>query len=163
MQYRDGTLEKAISRKGTDVTSKLIRVKDIPINLPLRGVLQVRGELYAPNQDPNISQRIASGYLRAKEGFAESLSFCSFQILNSRLNQYESKKHLSKLGFSTPEDVSCNITSQVQFFSRQWLKGKLFKEYPTDGIVVKINSRKLQLIREKSKSNYTYWQIAIKN
>ena len=60
LQYRDGTLEKAISRKGADVTSKLIKVQDIPNNLPLRGVLQVRGELYAPNQSPNMSQTIAS-------------------------------------------------------------------------------------------------------
>ena len=66
LQYRDGTLEKAISRKGTDVTSKLIKVQDIPNKLPLRGVLQVRGELYTPNQSPNFSQRIASGFLRAK-------------------------------------------------------------------------------------------------
>ena len=86
LQYRGGTLEKAISRKGADVTSKLIKVQNIPNNLPLRGVLQVRGELYAPNQYPNISQRIASGFLRAKEGFSESLSFCAFQILNSTLN-----------------------------------------------------------------------------
>ena len=88
LQYRDGILEKAISRNGEDVTCKLIKVQDIPINLPLRGVLQVRGELYAPNQSPNISQRLSSGFLRAKEGFSESLSFCAFQILNSTLNQY---------------------------------------------------------------------------
>ena len=41
LQYREGTLEKAISRNGTDVTSKLIKVQDIPNHLPLRGVLQV--------------------------------------------------------------------------------------------------------------------------
>ena len=162
LQYRDGTLEKAISRKGADVTSKLIKVQDIPNNLPLRGVLQVRGELYAPNQSPNISQRIASGFLRAKEGFSESLSFCAFQILNSTLNQYESKKSLSKLGFTIPQDISCNFTSQVEVFRKQWLEGKLFSKYPTDGIVVKINSRKLQLIREKSNLDYPYWQVAIK-
>ena len=136
LQYRNGILEKAISRKGTDVTSKIAKVKDIPNQLPLRGVFQVRGELYAPNQTPNFSQRIASGYLRAQEGFGESLSFCSFQILNSRLNQHESKTHLSKLGFSTPKDISCNFTNQVKVFRKQWLEGKLFKEYPTDGIVV---------------------------
>ena len=163
LQYRDGTLEKAISRKGTDVTSKLNKVQDIPNNLPLRGVLQVRGELYAPNQSPNISQRLSSGFLRAKEGFTESLSFCAFQILNSTLNQYESKKSLSKLGFTIPLDISCKFTSQVQVFRKKWLEGKLFRKYPTDGIVVKINSRKLQLIREKSNLDYPYWQVAIKS
>ncbi len=163
LQYSNGTLKKAISRKGNDVTSKLIKVQDIPNNLPVRGVLQVRGELYAPNQSPNISQRIASGFLRAKEGFPGSLSFCAFQILNSTLNQYESKKNLSKLGFTIPQDISCNFTSQVQVLRKEWLKGKLFKKYPTDGIVVKINSRKLQLIREKSNLDYPYWQVAIKS
>ena len=162
LQYRNGNLEKAISRTGNDVTSKIAKVQDISNQLPIRGVFQVRGELYAPNQSPNFSQRIASGFLRAKEGFGESLSFCSFQILNSRLNQHESKKHLSKLGFSTPKDISCNFTNQVRIYRKQWLEGRLFKEYPTDGIVVKINSRKLQLIREKSKLDYPYWQIAIK-
>ena len=39
---------------------------------------------------------------------------------------------------------------------------KLFSKYPTDGIVVKINSRKLQLIREKSNLDCPYWQVAIK-
>ena len=34
LQYRDGTLEKAISRKGTDITSKIINVQGIP-NLSL--------------------------------------------------------------------------------------------------------------------------------
>jgi len=163
LQYRDGTLEKAISRKREDFTSKLIKVQDIPNTLPLRGVLQVSGELYAPNQSPNISQRIASGFLRAKEGFSESLSFCAFQILNSKLNQYESKKNLFKLGFTIPQDISGNFTSQVEVFRKKWLEGKLFSKYPTDGIVVKINSRKLQLIREKSNLDYPYWQVAIKH
>ena len=163
LQYRDGTLEKAISRKGAEVTRKLIKVPGIPNNFPLRGVLQVRGELYAPNQSPSISQRISSGFLRAKEGFSESLSFCAFQILNSTLNQYESKKSLSKLGFTIPQDISCNFTSQVLVFRKMWLKGKLFRKYPTDGIVVKINSRKLQLMREKSNLDYPYWQVAIKS
>ena len=163
VQYRDGNLEKAISRKGTEVTSKLIKVQNIPNHLPLRGVLQVRGELYAPNQNSIISQRIASGFLRAKEGFVEILSFCAFQIIISTLNQYESKQSLSKLGFTIPQDISCNFTSQVQVFRKQWLERKLFRKYPTDGIVVKINSRKLQLMREKSNLDYPYWQVAIKS
>ena len=102
LQYINGKLEKAISRKGTDVTSKVAKVQDIPNHLPIRGVLQVRGELYAPKENQNISQRLASGYLRAKDGYSGSLSFCAFQILNSALNQYESKKSLSKLGFTIP-------------------------------------------------------------
>ena len=36
---------------------------------------------------------------------------------------------------------------------------KLISEYPTDGIVVKINSRKLQLIRKKYYGCYPYKQM----
>ena len=154
---------KQFQEKAQTLLVNLLKVQDIPNNLPLRGVLQVRGELYSPNKSPNISQRIASGFLRAKEGFSASLSFCAFQIINSTLNQYESKKSLSKLGFTIPQDITCNFTSQVQVFRKQWLEGKLFGKYPTDGIVVKINSRKLQLMREKSNLDYPYWQVAIKN
>ena len=68
LQYRNGNLEKAISRKGTDVTSKIAKIQDIPNQLPIQGIFQVRGELYAPNRAPNFSQRIASGFLRAREG-----------------------------------------------------------------------------------------------
>ena len=121
LQYKDGTLEKAISRKGADITCKLLNFKDIPKHISIRGVLQIRGELYTPNQKPNISQRTASQFLRAKEGFSEKLSFCAYQILNSRLNQHESKKSLSNLGFTIPEDISCKFTSQIQVFRKQFL------------------------------------------
>jgi len=47
-------------------------------------------------------------------------------------------------------------------YRKQWLDGKLFANYPTDGIVIKINSRKLQLMREKSQGSYPEWQMAIK-
>ena len=66
------------------------------------------------------------------------------------------------MGFTIPEIVEANRTSQVETFRQAWKSGKLFCDWPTDGIVVKINSRKLQLIREKSNEVYPYWQMAIK-
>ena len=161
LQYKDGKLEKSINRKGRDVTNKIIKVQDIPKQLAISGLFQVRGELYTPNRTSNFSKRIASEFLRAKKGIRKDLSFCSFQILNTRLNQFEAKKYLKKLGFSTTHDIYCNFTSQVQILRKKWANGQLFAHYPTDGIVVKINSRKLQLIREKSYGVYPYWQMAI--
>ena len=155
-------LEKVISFKNKDATSKIIKIQDIPKQLAISGLFQVRGELYTPNRTSSFSKRIASGFLRAKEGIREDLSFCSFQILNTRLNQFEAKKYLKKLGFSTTNYIYCNFTSQIQILRTKWFNGQLFEDYPTDGIVVKINSRKLQLIREKSCGVYPYWQMAIK-
>ena len=71
-------------------------------------------------------------------------------------------QYLKKLGFTIPEYKSLNFTSHVEMYRKQWLDKKLFNNYPTDGIVVKINSRKLQLIREKSHSIYPHHQMAIK-
>lgn len=164
LQYRDGILEKAISRKGTDCTNKISAVPDVPSNIKIKGLFQVRGELFNPSEyeRPTYSQRQAGGYLRAADSKSDHLSFCSFQIINGRLNQHDSLKYLKKLGFTIPEYKSLNFTSQVKMYRKQWSDKKLFTNYPTDGIVVKINSRKLQLIREKSIGVYPHWAMAIK-
>ena len=164
IQYIDGQLSKAISRKGTDLTAKIAAIPDVPSKINVKGLFQVRGELYAPAEydRPTYSQRQASGYMRSRDSKSDHLSFCAFQIINGRLNQHDSLQYLKKLGFTIPEYKSLNFTSQVEIYRKQWSDKKLFTNYPTDGIVVKINSRKLQLIREKSYGVYPHWAMAIK-
>tara|TARA_B100000900_G_scaffold238397_1_gene202514 strand:+ start:615 stop:1370 length:756 start_codon:yes stop_codon:yes gene_type:complete len=165
IQYINGELDNAISRNGKDLTNKLRKISNIPNQIEIKGLLQVRGELFAPSEyeRPTYSQRKAATYIRASDSKSDHLSFCSFQIINGRLNQHESMVYLKKLGFTIPEYKSLNFTSQVEMFRKQWIDKKLFTNYPTDGIVVKINSRKLQLLREKSYEVYPFWQMAIKN
>jgi DNA ligase (NAD+) len=123
----------------------------------------VRGELFAEQEAPRNSQRIASGYLRSRDDQPNpKISFCSFQIINTKTNEYQSLIYCRELGFTIPKFVEAKWTSQIELYRQAWLNGKLFNEYPTDGIVVKINSRKLQLLREKSQGIYPYWQMAIK-
>ncbi len=164
LQYKDGILEKCITRKGLDVTSKIKAVPDVPSTVKVQGLFQVRGELFAPSEyeRPTYSQRQASAYMRAADSKSDHLSFCAFQIINGRLNQHDSLQYLKKLDFTIPEYKSLNFTSQVEMYRKQWTDKKLFNNYPTDGIVVKLNSRKLQLIREKSNESYPFWQMAIK-
>ena len=164
LQYQNGILEKCITRKGLDVTSKIKAIPDVPSTVKVQGLFQVRGELFNPSEyeRPTYSQRQAGGYLRSRDSKSDHLSFCSFQIINGRLNQHDSLKYLKKLGFTIPEYKSLNFTSQVEIYRKQWSDKKLFSNYPTDGIVVKINSRKLQLIREKSYGTYPHWAMAIK-
>ncbi len=164
LQYIEGKLVKAISRKGDDVTNKIKNILDVPTKIKIKGLFQVRGELYNPseNEQPSYSQKQAGAYLRAADSKSDLLSFCSFQIINGRLNEHDSLQYLKKLGFTIPEYKSLSFTTQVEMYRKQWLDKKLFNNYPTDGIVVKINSRKLQLIREKSFGPHTFWQMAIK-
>ena len=164
LQYIDGKLVKAISRKGGDVTDKLIKVPDVPTNIKIKGLFQVRGELYAPAEydRPSYSQRQAGAFLRARDSKSDHLSFCAFQIINGKLNEYESLKQLSKAGFTTPENYFTNFTNEIELYRKKWLDKKLFNNYPTDGIVLKVNSRKAQLIRESNNFKYQTWQYAIK-
>ena len=164
IQYIDGELVKAIARKGGDVTNKIKDIPDVPSKVKVKGLLQVRGELFNPSEyeRPSYSQRQSGAYLRAADSKSDHLSFCSFQIINGRLNEHDSLQYLKKLGFTIPEYKSLNFTSQVEMYRKQWLDKKLFNNYPTDGLVIKLNSRKLQLIREKSSDSYPFWQMAIK-
>jgi len=164
IKYIDGKFDSAISRNGKDVSRKIQEVKDIPKEINIGSRLVVRGELFAPEERPSNSQRIASGYLRSGDYQPNpKISFCAFQIINNRTNEYNSLFYLRKLGFTIPEIIEANRTSQIETFRQAWKSGKLFANYPTDGIVVKINSRKLQLLREKSFGINPHWQIAIKH
>ena len=162
IKYINGKFNKAITRKGFDVSSKIKKIKDVPSSIPIQRDFQVRGELYTPNKTAYFSRKLTSEYLHNKKRIRESFSFCCFQILNGRLNQYETLNYLKKCGFITPESYFTNFTSQVELFRKRWLDGKIFSKYPTDGIVIKINSRKLQLLRETNFSKYSVWQYAIK-
>ena len=151
IQYKDGELVKAISRKGIDLTNKLKKIPDVPNQIAIKGLFQVRGELFVPSEyeRPTYSQRQAAAYMRAADSKSDHLSFCSFQIINGRLNQHESLVYLKKLSFTIPEYKSLNFTYQVEMFRKQWVDKKLFTNYPTDGIVVKSNSRKITIIERK--------------
>ena len=55
IKYVDGKLEKAISRKGVDVTNKIEQVKDVPKEINIRSSFVVRGELFAEQEAPSYS------------------------------------------------------------------------------------------------------------
>jgi len=161
IQYIEGKLFKAISKKGIDITIKIKELKNIPKNIPIKRDFQVRGELYVPNQTSEFSRIIVNKYLLGEQIISNKILFCCFQILNGKINQYETLNFLKKCGFSSPNYYTTNFISQVEFYRKEWLNGRIFSNYPNDGIVIKINSRKLQLIREKSFSNLKDWQYAI--
>ena len=122
IKYIDGKLEKAISRKGVDVTNKIKQVKDVPKEINIRSSFVVRGELFTEQEAPSYSQRIASGYLRSGcDQPNPKISFCSFQIINTRTNEYESLIYCRELGFTIPKFVEANRTSQVEVYKQAWL------------------------------------------
>ena len=87
IKYKDGKFDSAISRKGIDVSEKTEQVQDLPKEINIRSSFVVRRELFAQQEAPSYSQRIASGYLRSGDYKPNpKISFCSFQIINIRAN-----------------------------------------------------------------------------
>ena len=163
IKYIDGKFDSAITRKGKDVSEKIKTIKSIPKEINIRSSFLVRGELFAKEEEPATSQRIASGYLRSKSYEPnQKITFAAFQIINGNCNQYESLNYLRKLGFSVLESYQANRISQIETYRQAWRSKEIFADIPTDGIVIKINSRKLQLIREKSYGIYPFWQMEVK-
>ena len=54
LQYIKGELVKAVSRKGDDVTNKIKEIPDVPSKIKIKGLFQVRGELYNPSEHETI-------------------------------------------------------------------------------------------------------------
>ena len=72
--------------------------------------------------------------------FLKVLASAHFKYLIQHLTNM-SPKSLSKLGFMIPQDVSCNLRAKLKYLEKM-ARRKVFYKYPTDGIVVKTNSRK---------------------
>ena len=133
IKYKDGIFNSAISSKGIDVSRKIEQVKDLPKEINIRSSFVVRGELFTEQEAPRISQRITSGYIRSGDYQPyPKVGYCSFQIINIRTNEDQTLIYCRKLGFTIPEFVEANRTSQVELYRQAWLKNKLFNEYSTE-------------------------------
>ena len=163
LSYENGLLTKAISKEGKDLTNAIRTVENIPQSISARSTFHVRGELYGRGLTPANSKKLAAGLLSRRNSDGKVLSFCSFQILNGELNYFSSLQVLERLGFEIPETEFTNYTSDVEHYRLFWKEGKLFSNYPTDGIVLTVNSRKLQKQLENKYGTCREWQYAIKD
>ena len=159
--YQSGELQRAYTRSGRDVTRYALEVPDIPVTVPRLGQFTVRGELYAFNEHAPKSQRIAAAQLRRLQPECHLLSFMAFQILNSQNDHKENLKTLNQLDFNVVPYVAVNSYEEIKECHNQWLDGKFFEHLPTDGLVVKVNSRSIQKQLGQS-TKCPHWALALK-
>ena len=164
--YQSGELQRAYTRSGRDVTRYALEVPDIPLTVPRYGKFTVRGELYAINEHAPKSQRIAAAQLRRLQPECHLLSFVAFQILNSQNDHKDNLKELTKLDFRVVPYVEVNSYEEIKECYNQWLDGKFFESnyftfLPTDGLVVKVNSRSIQKQLGQS-TRCPHWAVALK-
>jgi len=159
--YQSGELQRAYTRSGRDVTRYAFEVPDIPVTVPRLGQFTVRGELYAFNEHAPKSQRIAAAQLRRIQPECRLLSFMAFQILNSQNDHKENLKTLKQLDFNVVPYVEANSYDEIKQCHNEWLDGRFLEHLPTDGIVVKVNSRSIQKQLGQS-TKCPHWALALK-
>ncbi|WP_343192215.1 NAD-dependent DNA ligase LigA [Buchnera aphidicola] len=173
---------------GENVTVNAMTIKSIPLilngeNIP--PVLEIRGEVfmkkydfikmntYAKNYKDKLfsnSRNAAAGSLRQKDSTISAqrnLMFCAYgyNIVNGI---EDSTTHLEKLNkiknWGIPisnHTVLCNSSQEVFSYFNKIKHHRILLDFNIDGIVVKVNSIKIQNLLGNS-SRYPRWAIAFK-
>ena len=173
LHYKNGILDKAITRGdgtfGDDVTNNVKTIKSIP--LKLKGSVypdefEVRGEILLPfaeferiNQEreelgeaPFANPRnAASGTLKSQKSSVvaeRKLDAYFYYLLGENLpndGHFENIQEMAKWGFKISPDTEkfANIDEVIAFI-RKWHDKRFDLPVATDGIVIKVNSLKMQ-------------------
>ena len=162
LTYEKGYLKEAINKKGLNKTSEIGQIKDVPKQIPVLRTIRIRGQIYYPFTSTGKVRMLSLEDLNQPFPKDKEISFASFQILNVDLNQYSQLQELDKLGFQIPPNEYTRFsTSEVEIFIDLWKDKKIFFEVPNNGIVLKVNSRKIQ--KELGENNfYPNWAYYIK-
>ena len=144
IQYINGELNKVINKNSQDITESVRSLKTIPKSLAIKNRLEIQGVLY---DNKNLSTRKNETEFIDIQNFiskSKRLKFCAFQICQCKINHFQSLQELKHLNFEIPQTQFTNFISDIEIYLQCWREGKLFTSYPTNGLVLKINSRKLQ-------------------
>ena len=160
IQYINGELNKAINKNSQDITESVRSLKNIPKNLPIKNRIEIKGVLYdyeTTSNKKNLNKFIENQNFKP---LSKRFKFCAFQIYHCNINHFQSLQELKHLNFEIPQTQFTNFISDIEIYLHCWKEGKLFTSYPTNGLVLKINSRKLQkLFGENNISRHWAYSI----
>ncbi len=186
--YEKGLLVRGITRgdgvKGEDVTHNVKTIRSIPLVIDEKRKVEVRGEIYLPfasfkkineerteRGEPLFAnpRNAAAGSMRTldpKEVSGRGLdSFIYYIFINGNEpfeTHWENIALLKKLGFKTnPNTRYCENIEEVIEFCEEWNEKKEKLDYEIDGVVIKVNSVRLQKILGAT-SKFPRWAIAYK-
>ncbi len=171
--YENGALSRAITRgdgtRGDDVTLNVKTIKSIPHSITgkkLPSEFVIRGEIMMPRAvfDRLNEERTAAEiapFANPRNAAAGTLKLLDPKIVASRSlvcmvyfllaeelpydNHYENLKEASEWGFTVPESIRlCRNIDEVLKFISQWDTPRKNLPYDIDGVVIKVNSLKLQ-------------------
>ncbi|MGP9820257.1 NAD-dependent DNA ligase LigA [Salinarimonas sp. NSM] len=170
LRYEDGTLVTAATRgdgtEGEDVTSNARTVDDIPAEIPERGAIEVRGEVYLSHADfAAINERQAAAgkplFANPRNAAAGSLRQLDSRITAERPlkffayawgampppapTQYEAVRRFEQWGFRTnPLMARCATPEEMLAHYRRIQEERPNLGYDIDGVVYKVDDLALQ-------------------
>ncbi|MFL2867542.1 MAG: hypothetical protein ACJZ78_01890 [Prochlorococcus marinus] len=144
LQYINGELKKAINKNSQDITESVRSLKEVPKSIPIKNRIEIQGVLYDNKETFNKKNQPDFIEIPNFKPQPKRLKFCAFKIFHCNINHFQSLQELKHLNFEIPQTQFTNFISDIEIYLQCWKEGKLFKSYPTNGIVLKINSRKLQ-------------------
>ena len=173
LTYENGELARAVTRgdgeKGDDVTANVRTIRSIP--LKLRGNdypanFEIRGEIVMPfkvfdelNKELEEAgeqllanpRNTAAGTLKMKNAkvvASRKLDVYLYYLLGENLpidGHFESLQKAGEWGFKVSEHTRiCKNLDEVFAFLRYWDKERFNLPVATDGVVIKVNSKKIQ-------------------
>ena len=167
LSYEDGVLVRAATRGngevGEDITENIKTVKSIPLVLPEKLSITIIGEAWMKKknllrinierEDAGLplyanTRNLAAGTLRQldpKIVAQRNIQIFAYDIENgSYATQEEELTALTAFGFLVNNDRKvCMTVQDVQDFYDAWVDRRNSEEYGIDGIVIKVNERKL--------------------
>jgi DNA ligase (NAD+) len=182
--YEHGALVRGATRgdgvRGDDVTPNVRTVRNLPLTIPTKERVEVRGEIYIPlaefaklnehlqeaGQEPLANPRnAAAGGLRQKDPklvAQRRLYAYVYHVLGPIESQWQAYERLEKLGFPTnPKRTVCANLDEVIAFIDEWHQHRHDLQFDIDGIVVKVNKRDQQQ-ELGTTSKAPRWAIAFK-
>jgi DNA ligase (NAD+) len=171
--YRNGSIFRALTRgdgeKGDDVTLNVKTIKNIPHSIKAKNLPEefvIRGEILMQRSVFNRlnEERIETGitpFANPRNAAAGTLKLLDPKIVASRSldcmvyfllaeelphdNHFDNLKEASAWGFNVPDSIKlCSNIDDVLMFIAHWDSERKKLPYDTDGVVIKINSLKLQ-------------------
>jgi len=172
LSYKNGVLIRAITRgdgeKGDDVTANVKTIKSIPLRLKgnYPPEFEIRGEILLPfsvfemlnrereeiGEQPFANPRnAASGTLKLQNSSvvaSRKLDAYFYHILGNNLpddGHFELLRHAASWGFKISEHTrKCRDLQDIFSFLHEWNIRRANLPVATDGVVIKINSTRLQ-------------------
>jgi DNA ligase (NAD+) len=185
--YRDGKFVQAVTRgdgrRGDDVTHNVKTIKSLPLTIPEKNEVEVRGEIYMPfqsfqrlNQErlqqeeaPFANPRnAAAGSIRLldpKTVAGRSLDAFLYSIYiaeEETAYQWENLQILNHMGFKTnPWNRRCENLEEAVAVYNELLTMRDDLDYDVDGVVIKVDSTAQQQELGHT-SKFPRWAISLK-